>query len=1423
MLHADHSLSDEDYALAFAELSSSSCSSPSSSSPEGKGKRKKSRRGRRKRRSENNDQEEREEHDDDTPVSPRGKAGDGGENGEDGESPSDGPLDDRDRLCLLLMIERARGARSKWAPYIDSLPRRYDDPLWWGAEARLLLEGSRAGAAADAAERALERLGRLRAKLVGDRARELEREKDGGGDGGSARRSARGRTSGSSSGVGGEGGGASEMAEGEGGSESESVLRNPLAALSGAAALEDARWARSTVWSRAFNLPPSGSRRVTLLPVGDMLDHDPRAAVRWSAGGGGGGGESGEEETKVAAGEGDFVFETLSGVPRGTAVASNYGHKSNEELMVGYGFILQPRNDADFFHFSLGIGGRGGCGNSGSAGREDLDARNRRARLVRLGVPLDAYCTRSDPLPRSTLIAACAALADGVAGLALDEVEAALPPLTTTTTPTPTTAAAATTAPCIEVRPAPPRPPPPPPPAALDDIGLPCPPETQLRAVAALRGALRARARELGGGGASSSSSATEEEDDEEGARKASEAGDRHREMALRYRATQKSLARAAEAALAVAAGRAVRAAAETTEAVFGFNRAERENNDNDSSDGSDSEGQQTKLEGLFAAEAQAAAAGGDAAAGEAARSAAAAAAAAASTAAAASAAGGDALPLPVLLREVGLEDKESFDASVSRCSSFAHRLCPSRFATPPRSWTWGVTLPEGCRCGQALAVVPWSETVSAEGLFPRTTSGSPPPSSSSFSSAEDERSREDLAAALLCAAARAGLFGKGKGNEEEKEEKEKKEKEGDDADHERRSELARRLACAVPLPPSVRALRRTFRERSRGRHGRGAAEKERAGEDCEDRIQDGRASLARPLFEDTPVAGTLGVRDEELSEEGGAVFAAAALSLSLSQLSAAAAAEAAPPPPPPLPDPGTLAAQHAGAWALGVVDSAAIPGPFRGMLVLAPLASAVPACFRGAAVDFQWVCERGGGDGASQQLRSPPPLSSFSLVIRAAADLPRGLELRRGCALVGQSAADVITGAGLEALRALLPGAERAASAAAAASFPERPRAASAAAAASFPERPRAVPIPAGHGGQAFWHCYELFLDVGIAHRQGARGKRRSQESSEQVLVELRGGGAQGPEAAEDAAGVLALRAEGGGGGGEEEEEEGEEEGEEEEREEEEEEEEGEEDEEEEAKEQALERRKKRRRDSNAKPAAFSLARRAADAAGLLADPAGADCLLALGRPTPKRLVAAVALLLAAVPRSIPIPGKRPHRGSDSESSDDDDDVKSGEGKERHERDAMAALRSAGVKRLLRSRQAAAAAAAAASASRGAGRDDAAAAALEAERASDAFIRGIVASRFGRKARRALRRALRSEAGALKLGGCRRCGSGGEGASATAEAERAEQAKEDDSDLADLALREQYEGDSAVAGACIYRRGLFAALCEHVRELEEK
>ena len=40
---------------------------------------------------------------------------------------------------------------------------------------------------------------------------------------------------------------------------------------------------------------------------------------------------------------------------QGELLYSNYGNKSNEELILGYGFAL-PNNLADFFHIMIGFG-----------------------------------------------------------------------------------------------------------------------------------------------------------------------------------------------------------------------------------------------------------------------------------------------------------------------------------------------------------------------------------------------------------------------------------------------------------------------------------------------------------------------------------------------------------------------------------------------------------------------------------------------------------------------------------------------------------------------------------------------------------------------------------------------------------------------------------------------------------------------------------------------------------------------------------------------------------------------------------------------------------------------------------------------------------------------------------------------------------
>ena len=48
------------------------------------------------------------------------------------------------------------------------------------------------------------------------------------------------------------------------------------------------------------------------------------------------------------------IFKRSSNNLQSDQLYSNYGHKSNEELLLGYGFVLEP-NTADYFSVSLGL------------------------------------------------------------------------------------------------------------------------------------------------------------------------------------------------------------------------------------------------------------------------------------------------------------------------------------------------------------------------------------------------------------------------------------------------------------------------------------------------------------------------------------------------------------------------------------------------------------------------------------------------------------------------------------------------------------------------------------------------------------------------------------------------------------------------------------------------------------------------------------------------------------------------------------------------------------------------------------------------------------------------------------------------------------------------------------------------------------
>ena len=446
-------------------------------------------------------------------------------------------LPDRDALCLALLTELCLGGASAWAPYIAALPSAYTDPTWWSEEDAGLLAGSRAGASADAAWAHVLRLAAAAGALEAGRAAA------GLGPGPLADTAVAGIDPATRARL-------HAVASTHGWS---APATPPPFGLSPAGAA----WARSTVWSRAFNLPPVGSMRAALVPVVDLLDHDPGVSVAWSV--------VEDKEARSGGGAGDpdaspspsFRWVAVGPVPAGSPLQMNYSpHKSNEELMCGYGFTI-PANAADFFHVSLGLGGEGadrvGC-------------------LLRAaGLPRDCYMRARDPLPASALAAAVVALSPQPAQARLEAalvwggghgeevekgaVEAPPPSLQ----------------PTISVGPAPPAPPAPPPRPrcrATSDVGVPASVATQLTALTALRGDLRARAGKLGGGGRdgkapSASSLAAAAAAGEAAAAAAAAAGNHHAAMALAYIAGQRRLAGAALKALEARTAGVVAAAAE--------------------------------------------------------------------------------------------------------------------------------------------------------------------------------------------------------------------------------------------------------------------------------------------------------------------------------------------------------------------------------------------------------------------------------------------------------------------------------------------------------------------------------------------------------------------------------------------------------------------------------------------------------------------------------------------------------------------------------------------------------------------------------------------------------------------------------------------------------------------------------------------
>ena len=274
-------------------------------------------------------------------------------------------VDDRSILVFFLAIERERGASSRWAPYVNSLPAEVPSPLAWSDAELRHLAGTRLEGAVKIHREALRQQSEV---YVPSLLARLRKQLD---------------LLVASSSV--------DVVESRRASEAD-ILEVAKRALTP----ERVAWSRSCVWSRAFSLYILGIKTTALVPLGDMLDHSPRARVEW--------------RTDDAAGT--FSIVSHQTVPAGNTVYNNYGAKSNEELLLGYGFVLEP-NTADTLYVQLAANEM--LSDSDETHEQNGEARAanehaapamRAALLLKCGLKSSFFLRLDDPLPAALLDAA---------------------------------------------------------------------------------------------------------------------------------------------------------------------------------------------------------------------------------------------------------------------------------------------------------------------------------------------------------------------------------------------------------------------------------------------------------------------------------------------------------------------------------------------------------------------------------------------------------------------------------------------------------------------------------------------------------------------------------------------------------------------------------------------------------------------------------------------------------------------------------------------------------------------------------------------------------------------------------------------------------------------------------------------------------
>ena len=253
-------------------------------------------------------------------------------------------VDDRIILTLFLALERGRGESSKWAPYINGLPACIPVPLSWSDSDLKHLEGTRLEHAVKQHRQALRQEIEVWAPLL------LAHIQQNRFDTVSA--------------------------------EAHALARSSLIP-------EMISWSRSCVWSRAFSLFLNQTKTIALVPLGDMFDHSPDARVEWLT-----------DDTAAT-----FSIRSYEAISEGSEVFNNYGAKCNEELLLGYAFVLE-QNKSDTLHLELAAS-EAFEPNDLSGGTRSVRESGIRDSLLRHYEISSTHCLRlDDPLPESLLLAA---------------------------------------------------------------------------------------------------------------------------------------------------------------------------------------------------------------------------------------------------------------------------------------------------------------------------------------------------------------------------------------------------------------------------------------------------------------------------------------------------------------------------------------------------------------------------------------------------------------------------------------------------------------------------------------------------------------------------------------------------------------------------------------------------------------------------------------------------------------------------------------------------------------------------------------------------------------------------------------------------------------------------------------------------------